>query len=65
LVEAIARQYSAEGGSKSHITGKLKAVDKLTALIPLQKIFKELDDKTRRTLSTPIDFKDTSHFEPE
>ena len=35
LVESIARQYSASGEEKSHITGKLNAVDKKTSRMPL------------------------------
>ena len=40
LVEAVVRQYIDGGDSKSHITGKYNSIDKKTASLPLQNIFK-------------------------
>ena len=63
VVEAIGRLFSPEGPRKDMITGQLVAIDKNTMGLPLQTLFRNLDDKIRPTLQWPIDFGETNSFQ--
>lgn len=64
-IESIARLFDSDGSKKSYITGNLNTIDKDLLGIPLQSMFKQLEERGKATLMAPIDMNGIAQYQQD